>query len=92
MKHAASLKAAEVLAANAPPTKSGLRAGRTDTKMRSGRFVGVADGFKASLRSLIDTLQEGELHFIRCLKPNDRKAASTWDRPVACRQLLSAGI
>ena len=62
------------------------------TKMKSGKFVGVVDGFKASLKSLIGTLQEGELHFIRCLKPNDAKEEMGWDRAVSARQLLSAGI
>ena len=57
-----------------------------------GAFVGVVDGFKTSLKQLIATLQEGELHFIRCLKPNDNKAALTWDRGVSERQLLSAGL
>ena len=62
------------------------------SKMKSGKFVGVVDGFKTSLTSLITTLQMGDLHFIRCLKPNDKKAANEWDRPVASRQLLSAGL
>ena len=62
------------------------------SKMKSGKFVGVVDGFKTSLKSLITTLQDGDLHFIRCLKPNDSKAAGIWDRDVASRQLQSAGL
>ena len=68
------------------------RGGPAPSKMRSGKFVGVVDGFKASLRSLIATLQDGELHFIRCLKPNDGKEAQSWDRDVSKRQLQSAGL
>ena len=68
------------------------RGGPAPSKMRSGKFVGVVDGFKASLRSLIATLQDGELHFIRCLKPNDDKEAQSWDRDVSQRQLQSAGL
>jgi myosin heavy subunit len=81
--------AREEAAAAASATAEGPGKG---SKMKSGKFVGVVDGFKTSLTSLITTLQMGDLHFIRCLKPNDKKAANEWDRPVASRQLLSAGL
>ena len=38
------------------------------------------------------TLEQGDLHFIRCLKPNDEKAAESWDKTVVYRQLNSSGL
>lgn len=32
------------------------------------------------------------MHFIRCMKPNDEKAADSWNRSVVFRQLQSAGL
>jgi hypothetical protein len=97
MKTAKEVVAEEVAAAAADGvggggTGSKFRDRGGGSKMRSGKFVGVADGFKSSLRRLISTLQGGELHFIRCLKPNDSKAPDMWDRDVAHRQLMSAGL
>ena len=88
------IEAAATAAANAEaPARGGAAKGKgKGTSMRSGKFVGVVDGFKTSLRSLIMTLQDGELHFIRCLKPNDDKQSLTWNRDVSQRQLLSAGL
>ena len=83
---AADTAAGEAASAASGGPRKGMKA------MRSGKFVGVVDGFKTSLKSLISTLQEGDLHFIRCLKPNDDKAAFTWDRAVSARQLASAGL
>ena len=82
--------AAAAAPADSEPSK--MRAKGGASKMRSGKFVGVVDGFKSSLRKLIATLQSGELHFIRCLKPNDDKAPLSWDRSVSHRQLMSAGL
>ncbi|KAL1527781.1 hypothetical protein AB1Y20_009166 [Prymnesium parvum] len=66
--------------------------GAKGSKLKSGKFRGVIDNFLTSLRSLMDTLQEGELYFIRCIKPNDTKTPGAWDRSVANRQLTTSGI
>ena len=50
----------------------------------SGKFVGVVDHFHASLRAMVSALEEGDLHFIRCLKPNDDKQADKLDKKVGC--------
>ena len=92
MKTASTVVAEAAAAAAANPASGSKGGGGGGTKLRSGKFVGVVDGFKTSLRSLISTLQDGELHFIRCLKPNDEKASMQWDRGVSQRQLKSAGI
>ena len=37
-------------------------------------------------------MQAAQLHFVRCIKPNDVKAAAQWDKPVVTRQIQSSGI
>ena len=58
----------------------------------SGKFVGVVDHFHASLRAMVSALEAGDLHFIRCLKPNDEKLADKLDRRVVERQLVASGL
>ena len=72
------------------PTKASARA--AGPRFRSSKFLGVVDHFQASLRSLISTLQTGELHFIRCIKPNDERAPAKWNQKVVARQLNTSGI
>ena len=57
----------------------------TDKKADSGRaqfksakFVGVIDSFRTSLNELVKTLSATKTHFIRCVKPNEKKAPHTF--------------
>ena len=58
----------------------------------SGKFVGVVDHFHTSLRAMITALEAGDLHFIRCLKPNDEKRADKLETHVLERQLVASGL
>lgn len=71
---------------------SGAGAGGANRKFRSSKFCGVVDSFQLSLRALVATLQAGEIHFVRCIKPNDSQAPKNWDKSVAARQLKCSGI
>ena len=41
---------------------------------------------------MITALEAGDLHFIRCLKPNDEKLTDKLDRRVVERQLVASGL
>jgi myosin heavy subunit len=48
--------------------------------------------FKQQLEALMDTLRRSEPHFVRCIKSNDGKTASTFASPRVLQQLRYAGI
>lgn len=37
-------------------------------------------------------LDQSQLHFVRCFKPNDAKAADTWSEETVARQLHTSGV
>jgi myosin heavy subunit len=41
---------------------------------------------------MVSVLEAGDLHFIRCLKPNDEKLADKLDTKVVERQLVASGL
>ncbi len=67
-------------------------AGGKGAKFKSSKFKGVVDTFRTQLTELYDVLQKSQLHFVRCFKPNDRKAADAWDDAVVSRQLHTSGV
>ena len=48
--------------------------------------------FKASLVSLMDTIHKTEVHYIRCIKPNEAKAAFAFEPPMVLSQLRACGV
>jgi myosin protein heavy chain len=62
------------------------------TKFKSNKFKGVVDTFRTQLDDLCGILDGSQLHFVRCFKPNDSKAADTWDPAVIGRQLHTSGV
>ncbi|KAG5357082.1 Myosin-2 [Yarrowia sp. C11] len=77
--------AANVAAENAPaaPTKPGLRAPKKPTL---GRI------FKGSLIDLMTTINSTNVHYIRCIKPNEEKAAWSFSAPIVLSQLRACGV
>ncbi|KAF2457342.1 P-loop containing nucleoside triphosphate hydrolase protein [Lineolata rhizophorae] len=77
----------------AAPTKSGAIA-------TSGRRVGVAVNrkptlggiFKSSLIELMNTINSTDVHYIRCIKPNEAKAAWKFEGPMVLSQLRACGV
>ncbi|KAJ2453733.1 Myosin type-2 heavy chain 1 [Coemansia sp. RSA 2336] len=48
--------------------------------------------FKRSLAGLMSTLAETEMHYIRCIKPNEGKQAWKFEAPMVLSQLRSCGV
>ena len=52
----------------------------------------VVAAFRVQLRALLSRLDSSQLHFVRCIKPNARAAASSFDAPLVAHQLRCAGV
>jgi len=61
-------------------------------KIKSNKFKGVVDTFRTQLNELYNVLDASQLHFVRCFKPNDAKAADTWSDETVSRQLHTSGV
>ena len=48
--------------------------------------------FKGSLIDLMKTINSTNVHYIRCIKPNERKAAWLFDGPMVLSQLRACGV
>ncbi|KAL9107559.1 MAG: hypothetical protein Q9227_007559 [Pyrenula ochraceoflavens] len=65
-----------------------------------GRRVGVAVNrkptlggiFKSSLIELMHTINSTDVHYIRCIKPNEAKAAWKFEGPMVLSQLRACGV
>ncbi|VDO93467.1 unnamed protein product [Soboliphyme baturini] len=54
--------------------------------------VSVSGEFRKSLKALMKDLEKREPFFIRCIKPNNSKAALLFDRELCCKQLRYSGM
>jgi len=61
-------------------------------QFKSAKFIGVIDSFRKSLNELVTTLKGTKTHFIRCVKPNEKKLANTFVEDVMRRQLYTSGV
>lgn len=52
----------------------------------------VGARFRDQLKDLMTRLDETELHFVRCIKPNGKQAASFFDPVLALHQLRCCGV
>lgn len=67
-------------------------AGAPAGRKPGGRKPTLGSIFKNSLISLMDTISHTNVHYIRCIKPNERKAAWEWDAPQVLGQLRACGV
>ncbi|OQV26087.1 Unconventional myosin-Vb [Hypsibius exemplaris] len=81
------------------PTKaaSGFTHSNTPTPRAAGaahksHTQSVGSQFQDSLRALMDTLNRTTPHYVRCIKPNDEKAAFGFDPKRAIQQLRACGV
>ncbi|GAA5903549.1 myosin 2 [Sporobolomyces salmoneus] len=58
----------------------------------SSRKPTLGSIFKASLISLMDTIDSTNAHYIRCIKPNEAKAAWEFEPPMVLGQLRACGV
>ena len=63
----------------------------TDTKTTKKQQT-VGFQFRASLIQLVETLNSTTPHYIRCIKPNDKKAKYTMNNLRAMQQLRACGV
>ena len=62
------------------------------TRRSSIRGVSVATQFKLSLQSLVDDLEQTQPHYIRCIKPNSKKAPNALAAGEVLKQLRYSGM
>jgi myosin V len=74
------------MAASAAPAGGAKRPGAVARKPTLGSI------FKASLISLMDTLNITNVHYIRCIKPNEAKRAWEFDPQQVLGQLRACGV
>ena len=74
-------------AAKSKPSASGPGA---SNKKSHKKTVGAA--FRDSLNLLMENLNSTNPHYVRCIKPNDDKAAFSFDNKRAVQQLRACGV
>ncbi|KAI9818569.1 MAG: Myosin type-2 heavy chain 1 [Pycnora praestabilis] len=91
----------EVLeAASVVREKDSAAAGASRAAGTPGRRVGVAANrkptlggiFKSSLVELMNTINSTDVHYIRCIKPNEGKEAWKFEGPMVLSQLRACGV
>ncbi|KAK3373983.1 P-loop containing nucleoside triphosphate hydrolase protein [Lasiosphaeria ovina] len=87
-------------AASAVREKDLASASSNAVKPTAGRRIGVAVNrkptlggiFKSSLIELMHTINNTEVHYIRCIKPNEAKEAWKFEGPMVLSQLRACGV
>lgn len=72
----------------------------TSVKPAAGRRIGVAVNrkptlggiFRSSLIELMNTINNTDVHYIRCIKPNEAKEAWKFEGPMVLSQLRACGV
>ncbi|KAF2841566.1 putative myosin MYO2 [Patellaria atrata CBS 101060] len=91
----------EVLeAASAVREKESASVAKPGAMAASGRRIGTAANrkptlggiFKSSLIELMNTINSTDVHYIRCIKPNEAKAAWKFEGPMVLSQLRACGV
>ncbi|KAM7217863.1 myosin-2 [Rhypophila decipiens] len=87
-------------AASAVREKDLASASSNAVKPTAGRRIGVAVNrkptlggiFKSSLIELMHTINSTDVHYIRCIKPNEAKEAWKFEGPMVLSQLRACGV
>lgn len=87
-------------AASAVREKDVASASSNAVKPVAGRRIGVAVNrkptlggiFKSSLIELMSTINSTDVHYIRCIKPNEAKEAWKFEGPMVLSQLRACGV
>ncbi|XXH00264.1 nucleoside triphosphate pyrophosphohydrolase ham1 [Hypoxylon texense] len=87
-------------AASAVREKDVAASGSAVAKPAAGRKIGVAVNrkptlggiFRSSLIELMTTIGNTNVHYIRCIKPNEAKAAWKFEGPMVLSQLRACGV
>ncbi|KAK5993148.1 Myosin-2 [Cladobotryum mycophilum] len=87
-------------AASAVREKDLASASSNAVKPAAGRKIGVAVNrkptlggiFRSSLIELMNTINNTDVHYIRCIKPNEAKEAWQFEGPMVLSQLRACGV
>ncbi|KAG6020339.1 hypothetical protein E4U19_005113 [Claviceps sp. Clav32 group G5] len=87
-------------AASAVREKDVASASSNAVKPAAGRKIGVAVNrkptlggiFRSSLIELMNTINNTDVHYIRCIKPNEAKQAWQFEGPMVLSQLRACGV
>lgn len=87
-------------AASAVREKDAASASSNAVRPAGGRRIGVAVNrkptlggiFKSSLIELMNTINNTDVHYIRCIKPNEAKEAWKFEGPMVLSQLRACGV
>ncbi|OAA52088.1 Myosin head, motor domain protein [Metarhizium rileyi] len=87
-------------AASAVREKDVASASSNAVKPAAGRKIGVAVNrkptlggiFRSSLIELMNTINNTDVHYIRCIKPNEAKSAWKFEGPMVLSQLRACGV
>ncbi|OAQ85318.1 class V myosin [Purpureocillium lilacinum] len=87
-------------AASAVREKDVASAASNAVKPAAGRKIGVAVNrkptlggiFRSSLIELMNTINNTDVHYIRCIKPNEAKEAWQFEGPMVLSQLRACGV
>lgn len=101
LRHSSNAFLGEVMeAASVVREKDTAAAANAKQVAAPGRRMGVAANrkptlggiFKSSLIELMQTINSTDVHYIRCIKPNEGKAAWTFEGPMVLSQLRACGV
>ncbi|EGU87256.1 hypothetical protein FOXB_02238 [Fusarium oxysporum f. sp. conglutinans Fo5176] len=87
-------------AASAVREKDAASSSSSSVKPAAGRKIGVAVNrkptlggiFRSSLIELMSTINNTDVHYIRCIKPNEAKEAWKFEGPMVLSQLRACGV
>ncbi|KAH8725202.1 P-loop containing nucleoside triphosphate hydrolase protein [Phaeosphaeriaceae sp. PMI808] len=86
---AAQIRDKETASTQSAKTGAAVSAGRRIAVNRKPTLGGI---FKASLIELMHTIGSTDVHYIRCIKPNEAKVAWQFDGPMVLSQLRACGV
>ena len=88
LEAAAATREKDTAAASpAKPSAPGVRRG-----VAANRKPTLGGIFKSSLIELMATINSTDVHYIRCIKPNEAKAAWKFEGPMVLSQLRACGV
>ena len=77
------------------PAAEGAAGGKAKKGPRKGSTLAVntvSMQFKGQLKSLMKSITETNVQYVRCVKPNKNKSSTEFDKRMVVEQLRSAGV
>ncbi|KAI7905951.1 P-loop containing nucleoside triphosphate hydrolase protein [Cokeromyces recurvatus] len=82
----------EILAKSTEAANAAIISKENKRKSLISRKPTLGSIFKHSLISLMDTIESTNVHYIRCIKPNEAKVAWDFEAPMVLSQLRACGV